>query len=584
MDENAGRKSDLLKQREDCNISIKHDPHNPAHHICRGWIHSKLGFPDLAAADAYRALTLLESVADPDSSEYRAWKRVGSTESSGDGDSGPSDSVEEDFAALRIAEGSEGGEEEDGDFELVSQEEYEASIGDVYRLLVRSLFDCGCTKDAYEFCVRALHLSDVIKSSDRDVLQCLLSEIQQFGRRKDGEGFDASRLEIQGFARRVVYPWNMHEPDRSSSEVVQFLNERLQHVAPKCEVRSVALPSLHEAVDKATESGIEKDEVSIQLGLFAKEDISPGEILLHESSVLTATNRIHDDICDACNGRLPELSAAEPPVGCGECADTIFCSQKCHDAAQTLYHGAICGLEGLETIGKDIQNPKDKADYLYLLLLGRAMAMAATQDVHPLDLPEVKYIWGDFHELEPLGTAEPADSPADNPIRPASATLPFSFQLNILQPMRILEEMDIDPFASLHLYDTWVLTTLYAKFRGTASGRLSTWDGGPEVCAVHPLWCLANHSCDPNVRWEWGGEITFAARSAEERVEWGPEDERKRRREREGGIRRDEEILNHYCDLGLPVKERREWAMGALGGACQCPRCIWEAASKVLLN
>jgi hypothetical protein len=579
MNDNAARISELLKQREDCNISIRHDPHNPTHHIRRGWIHSKLGFPDLAAADAYRALTLLESVADPDSSEYRAWKRVGSIESIGAAVCKPANSVEGDFAALRIDEGSEHGEE-DGDFELVSQEEYEASIGEVYRLLVQSLFACSCTKDAYEFCVRALHLGDMIKPVDRDRLERLLSEIKQFGRQKDDEDFDPSRLENQGFARRVVYPWNMHEPDRSSLEVVNFLNERLRDVAPKCEVRSVALPSLHGTVDKATEA--DKDNVSIQLGLFAREDIYPGEILLHESSVLTATNRIHDDICDACNGRLPELSAAEPPVACEDCTDTIFCSQECHNAAQTLYHGAICGLEGLETIGKDIQNPKDKADYLYLLLLGRAMAMAATQEVHPLDLPEVKYIWGDFHELEPLDTAEPADSP----IRPVSATLPFSFQLNILQPMRILEEMDINPFASLHLNDTWVLNTLYAKFRGTASGRLSTWDGGPEVCAVHPLWCLANHSCDPNVRWEWGGEITFAARSAEERVEWGPEDERERRRERGGGIRRDEEILNHYCDLGLSVKDRREWAMGALGGACQCPRCVWEAAStaEVLLN
>ncbi|KNG81767.1 MYND domain protein [Aspergillus nomiae NRRL 13137] len=198
--------------------------------------------------------------------------------------------------------------------------------------------------------------------------------------------------------------------------------------------------------------------------------------------------------------------------------------------------------------------------------------MAATQDVHPLDLPEIKYIWGDFHDLEDSSAGSVS---SDDP----TATLPFSFHLNILQPMRMLEEMELDPYEALSRYDTWVLNTLYAKFRGTASGRLSTWDGGPELCAVHPLWCLANHCCDPNVRWEWGGEITFRARTESERPVWkrtGTGEEQTPSRNE--GIKTDQEILNHYCDIGLNVKERREWARGALGGLCLCERCLWEAA------
>lgn len=48
----------------------------------------------------------------------------------------------------------------------------------------------------------------------------------------------------------------------------------------------------------------------------------------------------------------------------------------------------------------------------------------------------------------------------------------------------------------------------------------------------------------------------------------------------EAGIKKDEEVLNHYCDVDLPVKERREWARGALGGDCQCSRCVYEAAEE----
>ena len=379
----------------------------------------------------------------------------------------------------------------------------------------------------------------------------------------------------QGYARRVLYPWNEHEPDRKAPETLNLLNKRLETVAPNLEVKAVALPALHGDASNAKEG-----EVSIQLGLFAKRDLHAAEIVLRESSLLTATNRLHDDLCDACNGPLPDLSDQEAgAVACEECDDTIFCSQKCHDEAQETYHGAICGQEGLDSIGKDVADPKDKADYLYFLLLGRAIAMAATQDTHPLDLPEIKYIWGDFHEYTP-------DDTANEEVSKEELSLPFSFQLNILQPTRLLEEMGLDPFTTLDRYDTWILNTLYAKFRGTASGRLSTWDGGPEVCAVHPLWCLANHSCDPNVRWEWGGEICFMVRTKDEKAVW--------RREIDGAkeekttaavdekvmIRKGEEILNHYCDIGIDVRDRREWAVGALGGLCRCARCQWEAAEN----
>ncbi|KAE8140668.1 hypothetical protein BDV38DRAFT_279646 [Aspergillus pseudotamarii] len=557
---------DLLQTRAETTARLYADPHNPHLHLERGLLHEQLGFADLASADAYRALSLLESVVDPDGCEFHARRKI-------------------DTQVQGEKEGEQEEEDDDDDDSCVAttQDEYDEIIGTVYVLLVRSLVKCRCYRDAYEFCMRGLSLLGGMEKCDGEAVDTLKeqrSAIQKvyISRRpvsvKEIEAADVdinpSTLNAQGFARRVLYPWNEHEPDRKAPETLNLLNDRLKDIAPKCEVRAVALPALHGTTDEGTSSD---GEVSIQLGLFAKEDIAPGEIILRENSLLTATNRLHDDLCDACNAPLPDLSAENPPVACTGCDDTIFCSQTCHDQAQEIYHGALCGLmENLESIGKDTPDPKDKADYLYLLLLGRAIAMATTQDVHPLDLPEIKYIWGDFHDLE--GSFE--DSVTSND---PTATLPFSFHLNILQPMRIIEEMELDPYEVLPRYDTWVLNTLYAKFRGTASGRLSTWDGGPELCAVHPLWCLANHCCDPNVRWEWGGEITFRARTESERPDWKKTSTGEEKTpSRDEGIKAGEEILNHYCDIGLDVKERREWARGALGGLCLCERCMWEAA------
>lgn len=554
--------SELLQARNETTTRLYADPHNPHLHLERGIQYEKLGFPDLASADSYRALALLESVVDPDECEFHARRKIDPSQQ----------------APKTVANESDD-EDEDNSTVPITQEEYDAIIDQVYVLLVRSLVRCGCYRDAFEFGVRGLALLEK-RSATASVaaLNVQMDRVKEIYKSRNGsetenidlDSIDPSVLPAQGFARRVLYPWNGHEPDRRSPETLKILNERLAVIAPKCEVRAVALPVLHASADDDS-SGM---DVSVQLGLFAKEDIAPDEIILRESSLLTATNRLHDDLCDACNAPLPELSAAEPPVACeGGCVDIIFCSQACHDTAQEVYHGAICGLEdGLDSIGKDVPDPKDKADYLYLLLLGRALAMSATQDKHPLDLPEMKYIWGDFHDLDIESVSAETEI---TPTTDDTATLPFSFQLNVLQPERFLDEMGLDPYVALYRYDTWVLNTLFAKFRGTASGRLSTWDGGPELCAVHPLWCLANHSCDPNVTWEWSSEINFRVRRDDETAVWSRGLEMKELRP--GGIAKDSEILNHYCDISLPVQKRREWASGALGGTCLCGRCVWEA-------
>ena len=247
------------------------------------------------------------------------------------------------------------------------------------------------------------------------------------------------------------------------------------------------------------------------------------------------------------------------------------------------------------------------AEDLYFLLVARALAMAAHQGVHPLDLPQVQYLWGDF-AVDPVG----GDGPNSAPPPATATTLPFTFRHNVVLPFRFLSTLalthpDLSPGSALYLsnYDAWVVATLLAKCRGVASARQSTWDGRPEVAAVHPMWCLANHSCSPNVEWAWGqanregddggreggeegqqggeedvrpgdSEIVFKVR---DKVVWKRpvsgqhgEDE-----DEWHGVKAGEEILNHYCDVRLPVGERREWASGALGGHCVCERCIWES-------
>ncbi|KAM3480387.1 hypothetical protein MY8738_004995 [Beauveria namnaoensis] len=541
----------LLDRRLQLTEGLASLPYDLVLYIERALVYADLGYPDLAAGDAYRALLLTDEVLT-DGFEYH----------------------EQALASLRmrlpppmpdVLSYGKLADEWSPSLGVEPQDEEEtvhalARLCSIraYQILSLSLLLCGCLKSAFTFCERGLAASP----GNQELLNTK-SHIQTVARRRlRRDTFEVSDLPDSGLVRRELYPWNDHEPDRFDQESLDSLNADLKKMAPKCAIKVATLPVLLETASSSTDS-LEIIPTCKQLGVFAEEDIEPGEAVLREYTLLTANNRLKDSVCDACSCDLPPIGSEQEPVQCDECYDTVFCSQYCHDEAQKRYHPSVCEKD-VDAIAKDADK-FEADDTLYLLLLARVLAIAAHQELHPLDVREVKFIWGDF---VPSRTNDIDVSPSAGP--PPEWTLPFSFKYNIETPLHLLEKMDIDIYASLADYDLWVLNTLYAKFRGTASARKSSRDGRPDVAAVHPYWCLANHDCDPNVTWEWGGRMVLRAKT--ERKVGG----------RPGGIRKGDEILNHYCDIDLPVRQRREWARGSLGGWCMCQRCRTESAEAVV--
>ncbi|KAL5373350.1 hypothetical protein DPSP01_012792 [Paraphaeosphaeria sporulosa] len=511
------------------------NPYSISHRLALANAYRGLGYPDLAAGDAYKALLLVDECAEEGEFHEEALE-----------------------AATKDYQERTGSLDEDTDHVVLWARS--SCLENAYEILIPCLIQCGSLRSAAGFLKRASRsFSDkVVLASYQESLDSKLRLHPNF------QDVDLDPISIEdypdkGSVRRELYPWNRHEPDRFSSEALQFLNNEMEQVAPKLEVKVAELPILNEASSQCVDVTYVK-----QLGIFAKEDISPGEEILTEKSLLTGISRLHDFYCDACSISLSTTSNDEQPatLSCEECEEVFFCSQECHDLAQDNYHPSLCGVVTEQKV-----KPSEVADVLYTRLLVRAMGLAETQDVHPLDLKEVRFIWGDYHGLD-LTERCKLDS---DPFAAVPQTLAFSFEANILRPLHILEKMDVNIYEQSHRYDTWIFNTLYAKFRGTASGRQGL-DGRPEICAVHPMWCLANHSCDPNVAWEWNGTIRFWAR--EQLVEY------ERQVPRQPGLKKGEEIFSHYCDIRLPVQERREWASGALGGLCVCPRCVWEDAQR----
>ncbi|KAK0748652.1 hypothetical protein B0T21DRAFT_398692 [Apiosordaria backusii] len=543
-DEKDPCREHLLGRRQQLTDFLSASPYDLILYLERAVVYSDLAYPDLAAGDAYRSLLLADEVRD-ESFEYHeqaleALRGYSTTPcpvvlDHGSLTEGISDGTDDEDAM----EGLEGV----GPFNLLA---HLASIR-AYQILSLSLLLCGSLKSALKFCERGLTAAP----NNRELIE-IKGYIEQVGRRRlrrePDDPIDINSLPDRGLVRREVYPWNTHEPDRFSEESLSYLNKQLSIMAPKCEVRVSKLPILLEGESNTDDDDDDDDDDVIptcnQLGLFAKDDIAPGETVLEEYSLLTANNRHKESTCDACGTELPPLDQNSKAVSCPECYDTIFCDDYCFTKAQEQYHPAICDTD-VDSIAKDPDN-KDIDQSLYLLLLARLLAMSAHQETHPLEIPSIKYIWGDFvsSELNDIDRSINAEPPPE-------WTLPFSFE-----------------------HDLWVFNTCYAKFRGTASARKNYQDGRrdgrPDVAAVHPFWCLANHDCDPNVSWEWGGKMVLWARK--ERVVKGGG--------KEAGIKKGEEILNHYCDVELPVRERREWARGSLGGWCMCGRCREEAARE----
>ena len=203
-------------------------------------------------------------------------------------------------------------------------------------------------------------------------------------------------------------------------------------------------------------------------------------------------------------GLAPELSY------CNDCKMVYYCSRECYNAAG--FHDPICNKE----VESEIRlfylaaaqklartDPENYADINFIhpkerclcdLLLVRILGKIYIENVHPLDLNDVRWLGGGLLSPGTLITKyhnkESVESEMDPPLYSPSLTaelqslkqLPWTFMNNVIRPIQYIKQLGFDQSEHLTVkdFDGWVINTLYAKIM--ESTRISQ---GPRQVKVY---------------------------------------------------------------------------------------------------
>lgn len=177
---------------------------------------------------------------------------------------------------------------------------------------------------------------------------------------------------------------------------------------------------------------------------------------------------------------------------CFRCQEA-FCSNKCKQEANKQFHQVVCLFRKFnieESIRVAIQRSpalqdhpvNTEAEQIYELLLTRVFALAKQKSIHVLDMKEIRWLNGDLYtrpdveddpERSDSGEANEMIDPALFSPSPGTddafrRTLPWSFEANVVRPMKWLTDMDINPVEEVDQCDAWIINTLLAKIMSSA--------------------------------------------------------------------------------------------------------------------
>jgi hypothetical protein len=313
----------------------------------------------------------------------------------------------------------------------------------------------------------------------------------------------------EGRMLRRSYPWMEARHARRSDELIQRVNEEFKVNADEnFQSKESPICEVRRHAFGRDPSG--KKDTSDVLGIFATRDITK------EEKILIDTTRTW-----GCNGPGKDGDLGNLHGGMG-CLDPLHPNDDSDDVE--------LDLRWIRDIaGKQARN----------ILLDVRMLMCCVQDGvdhHPLDHPLVARLTPTYSE---------------------NKVHDFDLQLDVVILNRALQKLGVDIFANA-AFDTWVLFTIEARIDNNSCGD-------PMTTSLNPLFCLFNHSCEPNVNWTTQEDHrTIVVKGARD-------------------IKKGEQLFVEYdgfmADQPLENRRKRMWRW--LDGPCQCVRCVREERERM---
>ncbi len=266
-----------------------------------------------------------------------------------------------------------------------------------------------------------------------------LEESKRLRRDLDFYGIDLNL----GGVYHLAYPFVPEEFLGRSEELIRATKKEIETEAKNlfssCSLRSSPLQGSTDSTNRGTPTA---------LGIFATRDIPEGQPFLFDTTVLAATrNDCHTsnapEICDNCCGTIPTNS---PLKRAASCCSVLYCRQKCKDLAWKNHHQVLC-KQDFRWVWEDSKMGDPEYDLDGPMWL-RILAVCVQGDRHPLEHPLIARL---------------------SPLYDERSIRRWSLANNIIMPNKILKQLGIDTYTDPR-FDTWVLQALWARMVTNAIG------------------------------------------------------------------------------------------------------------------
>jgi hypothetical protein len=447
-------------------------PYDPSLLIDLSAVESKLGFTDTGAANAHKALVLVEAALNVNTFLQH-----------------PRDLGTLVYEAISKRLGTES--------PVIIADEITSLNLQTYRELVNGLLGCADFWDGLVQAKAGLNRfpRDAELLEMRGDLKTAFLARHKGLKKVLGNEKDIVASTRTGKIYQKQYPWMDQSLCIRTPDLLRHVNAGLVGNGT-CQVEPVVFGSS----SQLPKLPIKENEDVGPLGLFAARDIKLDEKIMVNQCVtgisdVSPTRLKH---CEACHGALVAPYMHPTRIIRPTCCKTAaFCSIACHDTALAGYHKLMCkksfdwlfesqGLMGKEGCGTRWRPILFLRVVAIVLAEARERVKKGELAIHPLQHPLIARMAANY-------------SPADK-VQPG-VSHDWQYFENVVAPTRILMQLGINVFTDSH-WTPEVIQTIFWRIENNANMGKTNLTGQQIVMVnLNPNYLFFNHSCEPNVSW-----------------------------------------------------------------------------------